>query len=177
MIAEASPVRNPEALQPSRRTAVLLLGGQDLPGKLLIQMIGRHFAGVFPQILFHDVAVIDYDVLDTRLVNYDIGREIERLKEERRNVLDDYAALARRMGMAADCRLSAGIDPVRESAAFCAGIAGDHPLATFFLGKLVYARERWYHWLLRDHAAGALQAQLEKQGIPFVVLPVLATGA
>jgi hypothetical protein len=49
-------------------------------------------------------------------------------------------------------------------------------LVTFFVGKLVHPRERWYHWLFRDRTADALQARLERQGIPVVILPVLAPG-
>jgi hypothetical protein len=176
MIADATTPRSPEAPLPGLPTAVLLLCGQSVPGRPLLQMIGRHFAGAFPRILFHDVAIIDYDVLDTRLVNYDIGREIAWLKEERRMALDGYVDLARGMGLKAECRFSVGTDPVQESAAFCAAFAGSHPRAAFFLGKLVYARERWYHWLLRDHAAETLQGLLERQGIPLVILPILAPG-
>jgi len=177
MVAEVSVSAATVPLSRSLRTAVLLLGDQAALGRAMLQGIGRHFASVFPQVLFHAVAVIDYDVLDSRLKNYDIGREIDRLRAESQSALDGLVLRSRGMGMAADRCVSVGTDPVAESAAFCAATAGSHPLATFFLGKLVYPRTKWHHWLFRDRAADALQARLEKQGIPVVILPVLAPGS
>jgi hypothetical protein len=176
MIAEISLPVATVPLSRSLRTAVLLLGDQAALGGAMLQELGRHFASVFPQVLFHSVAIIDYDVLDSRLKNYEIGREIDRLRSEAQSVLDRLVLRSRGMGMAADRCVSVGTDPVAESATFCAATAGSHPLATFFLGKLVYPREKWHHWLFRDRTASALQARLEKWGIPVVVLPVLAPG-
>jgi hypothetical protein len=177
MIDEVPVSTTSVPLSRSLRTAVLLLGDQAALGGAMLQGIGRHFASVFPQVLFHSVAVIDYDVLDTRLENYEIGREIGRLRAEAQSALDGLVLRSRGMGMATDRCVSVGTDPVAESAAFCAATAGSHPLATFFVGKLVHPRERWHHWLFRDRTVGALQARLEKQGIPIVVLPVLAPGS
>jgi hypothetical protein len=177
MIDEVPVSTTSVPLSRSLRTAVLLLGEQAALGGAMLQGIGRHFASVFPQVLFHSVAVIDYDVLDTRLENYEIGREIGRLRAEAQSALDGLVIRSRGMGMAAERCVSVGTDPVAESAAFCAATAGSHPMATFFVGKLVHSRERWHHWLFRDRAAGALQARLEKQGIPIVVLPVLVPGS
>jgi len=177
MVAEASISATAVPLSRSLRTAVLLLGDQSALGGAMLQGIGRHFASVFPQIVFHAVAVIDYDVLDSRLENYEIGREIDRLRAEAQSALGELVLRSRGMGMATDRCVSVGTDPVAESAAFCAETAGSHPLATFFVGKLVYPRERWHHWLFRDRFSSALQSRLERQGSPLVVLPVLVPGS
>jgi hypothetical protein len=46
-----------------------------------------------------------------------------------------------------------------------------HPVATFFGGKVIFARERWYQRLLHNETATAIQKRLYWQGATMVILP------
>jgi hypothetical protein len=51
-------------------------------------------------------------------------------------------------------------------------VSKEFPRSTFFSGKVVFQREKWYHWLLHNQTAYAIQRRLEWLGLPMIVLPV-----
>jgi hypothetical protein len=60
---------------------------------------------------------------------------------------------------------------VDEAARLCLEVAREYPRATFFAGKVIFGRPRWYHWLLHNDAALAVQRRLQLAGRTVVVLP------
>jgi hypothetical protein len=51
----------------------------------------------------------------------------------------------------------------------------DFPVVTFFGGKVVFERERWYQRLLHNETALAIQKRLTWAGATMVVLPARVT--
>jgi amino acid transporter len=169
LVSDRALRENPAELDRSKRTAVLLVGGYNGLGVHSVLTLWRMFPGDFPQILFLSVGILDSG-------NFKGKEEVDRLKGETRKALDRYVALANRMGMAAAGRMAVGTDAVEECEALCLGIAREFPRATFFAGKLVFQRERWFHWLFHNQTAHAVQRRLEWEGIPMIVLPIRIRG-
>ena len=68
--------------------------------------------------------------------------------------------------------MSVGIEPVSEAEELCREVAKTYPRSTFFAGKLVFQREKWFQRLLHNETAYAIQHRLQWEGLPTVVLPV-----
>jgi hypothetical protein len=123
----------------------------------------------FPQIVFITVGVLESG-------NFKAQDDVDRLKAETQANLDRYIALANRLGMAASSRMSIGTDPVEECQKHCLDLAKEFPRSTFFAGKLVFQRPKWYHRILHNQTAQAIQQALEWEGMPMFVLPVRVRG-
>jgi hypothetical protein len=165
MVSSGALPRNPASLDPAARTAVLLVGGYNGLGVHSVLTIWRMFPKDYPQIVFMSVGVVDS-------ANFKGAEEVEHLQEQTRKSLDSYIALANRIGMAAATRVAIGTDAVNEAEMLCAQVSREFPRSTFFSGKVVFQREKWYHWLLHNQTAYAIQRRLEWLGLPMIVLPV-----
>lgn len=162
--ASAIP-ENPKKLDRNQRTAVLLVGGYNGLGVHSVLTIWRMFPKDYPQIVFLSVGVVDS-------ANFKGSEEVDHLQAETQKSLDQYVKLANRMGMAATTRVAVGTDAVDEAEKLCSEVSREFPRATFFSGKVVFQREKWYHWLLHNQTAYAIQRRLEWLGLPMIVLPV-----
>ena len=58
-----------------------------------------------------------------------------------------------------------------EAERLCLGVMRSFPIVTFFGGKVVFERERWYQRLLHNETALAIQKRLYWAGATMVVLP------
>jgi len=157
----------PRSLDPKAPTAVLLVGAYSGFGVHTLLSILRFFPGLYKQFIFVSVAVVDSGTFKGK-------EEIEDLQRHTEADLAQYVEVARRMGFAADCVWSVGIEVVSEAAALCQQIARMYPKATFFTGKLVFRRERFFHGLLHNETSKIIQRRLQWVGVPMVVLPVRA---
>jgi hypothetical protein len=95
----------------------------------------------------------------------------DALRQQTETNLANYVKLAHGLGLPADSRMAMGTDPVDEAARLCLEVARDYPRSTFFAGKVIFGRPRWYHWLLHNDAALAVQRRLQLAGRTVVVLP------
>ena len=57
----------------------------------------------------------------------------------------------------------------------CRQLHEEFPRSVVFSGKLVFAKEQWYHRLLHSETAMAIQRRLQFEGVQTIVLPVRAT--
>jgi amino acid transporter len=162
---EGSPAPTPPALDRNGRTAVLLVGGYNGLGVHSVLTIWRMFPNYYSQMVFLSAGVLDSG-------NFKGQEEVARLKDETAKALDKYIALAHRMGLAAVGRSSLGTDPVDECHKLCQAVSREFPRSTFFSGKLVFHREKAYHWLLHNQTAQSLQRRLEWEGISMIILPI-----
>ena len=160
-----APVTPPPPLDPRQPTAVLLVGGYGGLGIHSLLTIFRQFPNYFKQLVFVSVAVIDSG-------SFKGAEEIEHLKEETQKMLEKYLALARGYGLAATSFMSVGTEPVSEAEVMCKKIARTFPRSTFFAGKLIFQKEKWYQRVLHNETAHAIQTRLQWEGFPVVVLPV-----
>jgi amino acid transporter len=168
MISDRALKANP-ALHRDRRTAVLLVGGYNGLGVHSVLTLYRMFPDEFPQIVFVAAGVLESG-------NFKAQEDVERLKGETHSALNRYIELANRLGMAASCRMSIGTDPVEECQKLCSDLAKDFPRSAFFAGKIVFQKPKWYHWILHNQTAQAIQQRLEWDGMPMFVLPVRVRG-
>jgi amino acid transporter len=156
---------NPRDLDRTLPTAVLLVSGYNGLGVHSVMTIWRMFPRYYSQIIFVSVGVLDTGTFKGK-------EEVENLERESQKMLDQYIALANRMGLAASSRTSIGTDPVEESDKLCHAIAKDFPRSTYFAGKLVFHKEKWFHLLFHNQTAQSIQRRLEWSGIPMFVLPI-----
>ncbi|HET9212513.1 MAG TPA: amino acid permease [Thermoanaerobaculia bacterium] len=157
----------PRSLDPKLPTAVLLVSKYSGFGVHTLLSILRFFPGLYKQFIFVSVAVVDSGSFKGK-------EEIEDLQRHTEADLAQYVEVARRMGFAADCVWSVGIEVVSEAAALCQQIAKMYPKATFFTGKLVFQRERFFYGLLHNETSKIIQRRLQWVGVPMVVLPIRA---
>ncbi|PYQ63909.1 MAG: amino acid transporter [Acidobacteria bacterium] len=155
----------PRSLDPKLPTAVLLVSNYSGFGVHTLLSILRFFPGLYKQFIFLSVAVVDSGRFKGK-------EEIEDLQHHTEADLAQYVEVARRMGFAADCVWSVGIEVVSEAAALCQQVAKMYPKATFFTGKLVFQRERFFYGFLHNETSKIIQRRLQWVGVPMVVLPI-----
>jgi len=98
--------------------------------------------------------------------------DVVEVKERTRNALDQYAALAQGLGLAATSRMALGTEAVETATQLCREVAKEFPRALFFAGKLVFEQERWYQRVLHNETAYQIQRRLQFAGLNAMVLPV-----
>jgi amino acid transporter len=155
----------PGRMDPAKPTAVLLVNDYGGIGLHSLLMIFKLFPDVFKQVVFVSVGAIDSQ-------SFKGAGQVERLKASTEEVVEKYAALARHMGLAAAGVTAVGTEVVSEAEKLCMQVAKEYPHATFFAGKLIFAREKWYHRFLHNDTAFAVERRLQWQGLPVVVVPV-----
>jgi amino acid transporter len=155
----------PGRVDPAKPTAVLLVNDYGGIGLHSLLMIFKLFPDVFKQVVFVSVGAIDSQ-------SFKGGGQVERLRTSTEEVVDKYVALAQHMGLAAAGVTAVGTEVVSEAEKLCTQVATEYPHATFFAGKLIFAREKWYHRFLHNDTAFAVERRLQWQGLPFVVVPV-----
>lgn len=159
---------NAPALDPKAPTAVLLVGGYGGLGIHTIGAIIRGFPGHFKNIVFVSVAVVDSG-------EFRGEHCVDELRDRAQQSLDKYVDIAQRLGLAATARLGCGIDVIDVAERLCMETAREFPRSMFFAGKVIFKRESWYHRLLHNETALAIQKRLQWQGHIMVVLPARIT--
>jgi len=155
----------PKELDPNKPTAVLLVNRYGGLGLHSLLNVVSQFPGYFHQVVFVTVAVIDSGTFKG-------GQEIEALKQHVHDDLDKYVAFARSHGLAATSMMDVGIEPVEGAEQLCTDLAQRFSKATFFTGKLIFEREKWYQRILHNETAYAIQRRLQWRGLATVVLPI-----
>ncbi len=162
------PLPEPSAdntLLPNAPTAVLLVGGYGGLGVHTLLSIQRLFPHNFKNVIFVSVGVIDS-------VKMKAGEEVDHLTGETKKDLKQYVDLARRVGFAADYRVSVGIEVVNQVEKLCLDISKEFPKTIFFASTLVFQKERWYQRFLHNETANQIQRRLQFDGLNSMILPV-----
>jgi amino acid transporter len=150
---------------PNRPTAALLVGAYNGLGVHSVLTLLRMFPGQFTNMVFVSVGAIDSG-------NFKGAREVEALKAQTREALGKYVGLARRLGLSAEFRFGVGTDVVEEATKLAAEVVKEFPKTIFFSGKLIFEERRWYHKILHNETAYAIQHRLQFAGQTMVILPV-----
>ena len=170
MSLESVP-RVPREVPPLDRTkpvAVILVSRYGGIGIHTVMNAFRAFPHHFQGIIFLSVGVVD----SGRFKGEDSMAELER---DTRESLDRYQELARSLGLPSDARYTLGLDVVDLAEDLCLDVAKTYPKATFIAGKVIFGKPKWYHWLLHNDAAGAIQRRLQLAGKTVVVIPARIT--
>ncbi len=153
-------------MDPDKPTAVLLAGGFGGLGIHTLLQIQRLFPNQFKQVVFISVGVIDsgtFKGID----------EVEALKASTAKQLEQYQEFARRkLGWAADSDMIIGTEAVAELERLCREIHLRFPRSMFFAGNLIFREPSWWHRLLHNETAHAVQRRLEFDQLSMVVVPV-----
>jgi amino acid transporter len=151
-------------LDPTQPTAALLVGGYGGLGIHALLAAWRAFPGHFKNVVFLSVGVLDSG-------EFKGEGAVDAIRERTRGDLEKYVELAERLGIAATYRLGVGIDAVDEAEKLCLQVAEQFPQTTYFAGKVIFHRERWYDRILHNETAFAIQKRLQWDNKTMVVLP------
>jgi amino acid transporter len=157
--------RTPPPLDPLRPTAVLLVGEYGGVGVHTLLNVFRAFPGHFGNVVFLSVAVLDSG-------EFKGEHAVDELRARTGAMLARYVALAHGLGVAATSRMAVGTEVVAEAERLCLEVGREFPRATFFAGKLIFQRERWWQRLLHNETALAVQQRLQWAGRTMVTMPV-----
>jgi len=156
---------NAEEPKRTDQTAIQLVPEYGGFGIHTLLSILTTFPKTYKNIIFASVAVIDSG-------SFKGAEEIEALERSVEEGLKKYVDLARRLGFAADYRMTVGTDVVESAVALCASTRKEFPRATVFTGQLTFRLEKAYHKMLHNETAFAVQRQLQWKGITTVILPI-----
>jgi Amino acid permease len=155
----------PSPLDTTAPTAVITVNGFSGFGLHQILSIHKSFPRYFRQFLFVSAAIVDSG-------NFKGAEEIDGLERSTEAMLKTYVAWAQAQGFKADYRMGIGTEAVAAVDELCVAIAGQFPRAIFFMGRLIFREETWYHRLLHNETPHAIQRRLQFQGVQAIVLPI-----
>jgi len=155
----------PSDLDPRQPTAVISVSTFSGFGLHQILSIHKSFPSYFKQFVFVSAAIVDSG-------NFKGAEEIDHLQNMTEEDLKKYVAWAQAQGLAADYRVALGTEAVRTVEEVCRQLAEEFPRAIFFMGRLIFREEKWYHRLLHNETPHAIQRRLQFAGIQAMVLPI-----
>jgi len=156
---------NDQPLDRNAPTAVQLVSAYSGFGVHTFLSIITTFPKTYKNIIFVSVAVIDSG-------SFKGADEMAALEASARAGLEKYVGLARRMGFAAEYRVGTAIDVVDSVIELCQEIGKQYPRATVFTGQLTFRLEKFYHRMLHNETAFAIQRRLQWEGMTTVILPI-----
>ncbi|MBI2335752.1 MAG: APC family permease [Deltaproteobacteria bacterium] len=160
----AEPDLNIPPLDPSKPTAAVLVGGYGELGIHTVLNIFRIFPGHFKNLIFISVGVIDSG-------GFKGEDAIESLRAQTEENLKKYVELARKIGIPAEYFVGIGTEAVEEGEKLCLEVAKKYPQTTYFAGKIIFQKERWYQRLLHNETALAIQKRLQWDAKTMVIIP------
>ena len=149
---------------PRARTAAVLVAGYSGLGIHTVLNILRNFPGDFKNLMFVSVSVIDSG-------SFKGEDALGALQEKMEEMLRKYVELANNLGLAAGYRHGVGTDVVAVAEKLCLDVLEEFPRTTFFIGKVLFEDEKWYHRFLHNDTAFGVQKRLEWAGKPMVIVP------
>ncbi|AJE03563.1 APC family permease [Geobacter pickeringii] len=162
------PTSGPVNTDPVNRnepTAIQLVSGYSGFGVHTLLSIVTTFPKTYKNLIFVSVAVIDSG-------SFKGAEEMAALEESVRENLKRYVELARRLGFAAEHRMAVGTDVVEGATTICRELGQEFPRSTVFTGQLTFRLEKFYHKMLHNETAFAIQRRLQWDGLTTVILPI-----
>ncbi len=158
-------VAHAPAVDPSAPVAILMVSGYGGLGVHALLSIQRLFPGYYKNIIFLSVGVVDSGHFKGRA-------EVDSLIASTEAGLRRYVDFAHRLGLAAESRYRIGTDVVLDAEQLCQEVRQEFPKGVVFLGKLVFAQEKFYYRFLHNDTAFAIQRRLQFSSLPTIVLPI-----
>jgi K+ transporter len=146
-------------------TAIQLVSEYNGFGVHTVLSVIRNFPNLYKNFIFASVAVVDSG-------SFKGAEEMKNLEEASKATLQKYVDLARHLGFAADYRSAVGTDVVESATQLCKDIKAEFHHSTVFTGKLTFRHEKFYHKMLHNETAFAIQRQLHWDEITSVTLPI-----
>lgn len=156
---------NPAAPSRNDPTAIQLVSAYSGFGVHTLLSILTTFPKTYKNVIFVSVAVIDSG-------SFKGAEELAALETSVQEGLKKYMDLARRLGFAADCRMAVATDVVESVVEVCRELGEEYPRSTVFTGQLTFRLEKFYHRMLHNETAFAIQRRLQWDGLTTVILPI-----
>jgi len=156
---------NNQPVNPKENTAILLVNGYNGFGVHTFLTIIRQFPDFYKNFIFVSIVVVDQGLFK--------GEEgLHQHKESVEASLKKYVELARSLGLKAEFRMEVGTDVVKTATDSCINICKEFPKSMVFSGKLSFKIEKFYHKILHNETAFAVQRVLHWNGVPNMILPI-----
>jgi K+ transporter len=162
------PTQGPVNMSPLHKnepTAIQLVSGYSGFGVHTLLSIITTFPKTYKNVIFVSVAMIDSG-------SFKGAEEIAALEESVKYGLECYVDLARRLGFAAGYRMETATDVVEGAVHLCKNLAEEYPRSTVFTGQLTFRLEKFYHKMLHNETAFAIQRRLQWDGLTTVIMPI-----
>jgi hypothetical protein len=163
------PVANDGVTALDHKLPTAILTVDRFSGYGIHQILSIHtlFPNYYKNFVFVSVAVVDSG-------NFKGSDEMGHLEADTRQNLEKYVAWCREKGWNAGYRMAIATEAVDEVVKICKQLREEFPRSVVFSGKLVFKKEDWYHRLLHNETAMAIQRRLQFEGVQTIVLPVRA---
>jgi amino acid transporter len=161
----AHPLADVGRVDPQKPTAAVLVGSYGGVGIHTVLNVFRSFPGHFKGLVFVTVGVIDSG-------EFKGEHAVEELTRRTEEMLARYVSFAAGLGVPATARMAIGTEAVAEAEKLCLEVAREFPRVVFFAGKMIFQQERWYHRLLHNETALAVEKRLRWVGKTMVTLPI-----
>jgi amino acid transporter len=155
----------PYAINRSASTAIQLVSGYSGFGIHTLFSIMTTFPKTYRNIIFVSVAMIDSG-------SFKGAEEIEALEASVKADLEKYVAIAHGLGFASESRTVLATDVVESAVTLCKATAEEFPRSTVFTGQITFRLEKFYHRLLHNETAFAIQRRLQWEGLTTVIMPI-----
>ena len=162
----ASP--SAKAPDPAQPVAAVLVGGYGGLGLHTFLGVLRDFPGYFKGVVFLSVGEIDSK-------GFKGEGTLDALRSSVEANLDKYVEFAQGLGVPAARRMTFGADAVEEAEKLCLETGKEFPKVTFFAGRILFEREKWYQRILHNETAFAIQRRLQWEGKTVVIVPARVT--
>lgn len=156
---------NTETVKPKAATAIQLVNDFNGFGIHTFLAVVQNFPNVYKNVIFVSVSVIDSGTFKG-------VEEMNNLEAATKASLEKYVEFSRKMGIPAEYRQSSGTDVVQEAVDLCKKVRNEFNTSTVFTGQLTFRLEKFYHKLLHNETAFAIQRRLQWNGITTVILPI-----
>ena len=150
---------------PSRPTAVFLVGSSRGGGMHALLWVQRMFPDHFRNFIFVNARAVDSQSFGGR-------EQMEAMEVEAKSALSYFVNYCNSKGWAAKSYLSFGTDPIDEFTRLAQRVHAEFPSSIFFTSKLVFDNENWFVRLLHNQAATVLQRRFHLRGMQMVILPM-----
>ena len=148
------------------KTAVILVSGYNGQGIISLLHTITLFEGTFVNYVFIETGVVNVRTFISQ-------EEILTLEQQVSDDLDKYVDLVQRHGFKGEKINLLGTNVVEEIMTEASKIIKKYPNCVFFGGQLVFPKETLMIHYLHNYTPFAIQKRFYKEGLPFVVLPVL----
>ncbi len=159
-VAEKAP-----DFDPSSPTAVILVGGYSGLGIHIFLNIFRLFPESFKNVVFLSVGMVNSDFFKD-------NEQVETVTRKTQDMLANYVAFSKKMGIAARSEFKIGTDVVQAVSELSLEAARKYERVVYFAGEIVFERPQWYHRILHNETAYAIQRKIRFAGLPMVILPI-----
>ena len=144
---------------------MLLVNGFNGMGVHSVLNLLKFFGDTFRNFVFIQVGLIDAG-------NFKGVQEVTSLEQHIRTEADKYVEFVNRQGYYGEAVCRVDNDITDAISKLAPQIAKKFPQSVFFAGQLVMPKDTILSQWLHNNVAFAVQRQLYRQGIPFVIMPI-----